>query len=61
MTDAPNASATSHGAVIATSPASEALRHMETSGLPYFNHVKIIHVTVANAGEMVVVTKTEPN
>ena len=31
---APSASVTSHGAVIATRPASEAFKHIETSGLP---------------------------
>ena len=57
----PKASVTSQGAVIATRPASDALRHMETSGLPYLIQVKIIHVTVASAGAMVVVTKTDPS
>ena len=56
MMIAPNASVTSQGAVIATRPASEALRHIETSGLPYLSHVKIIHTTVATAGAIVVVT-----
>ena len=57
----PKASVTSQPAVIATSPASDALRHIETSGLPYFIQVKIIHTTVAIAGAIVVVTKIEPN
>ena len=48
-------------AVIATSPASEAFRHIDTSGLPYLIHVKIIHTTVATAGATVVVRKTEPS
>ena len=52
---------TSQPAVIPTRPAKEAFRHMETSGLPYFTQVKIIHTTVAIAGEIVVVTKIEPN
>ncbi len=58
---APSASVTSHPAVIATSPASEAFRHIDTSGLPYLSHVKIIHTTVASAGAIVVVTKIEPS
>ena len=45
--------------VIPTRPAREAFRHMETSGLPYFTQVKIIQVTVAIAGAMVVVAKME--
>ena len=57
----PKASVTSQGAVIATRPASDALRHIETSGLPYFTHVKIMHVTVASAGAIVVVTNTDPS
>ena len=47
--------------MIPTRPASEALRHIETSGLPYFTHVKIIQVTVAIAGATVVVRNTEPS
>ena len=58
---APKASVTSQPAVIATSPASDALRHIETSGLPYLSHVKIIHTTVASAGAIVVVTKIDPS
>ena len=58
---APSASAVSQGAVIATRPASEALRHMETSGFPNLIHVKIIVVTVAIAGAMVVATKMLPS
>jgi len=45
---------------MATSPASDALRHIETSGLPYFIHVNIIHTTVATAGAIVVVRKIDP-
>ena len=45
----------------ATRPASEALRHIDTSGLPYLTHVKIIHTTVAIAGAIVVVTNIEPS
>ena len=52
---------TSHGAVIATSPARDAFNDIDTSGFPYFTHVKIIHTTVATAGEIVVVTKIDPN
>ena len=59
ITTAPNASVTSQGAVIATRPASEALRHIETSGLPYLTHVNIIHTTVAIEGAIVVVTNTD--
>ena len=36
------------------------LRHIETSGLPYFIHVNIIHTTVATAGAIVVVRKIDP-
>ena len=61
MTMEPNASVTSHGAVMATSPAREAFRHIETSGFPYLTQVKIMQVTVATAGAIVVVTKMEPN
>ena len=46
---------------MATSPASDALRHMDTSGLPYFTQVKIIQVTVATAGATVVVRNTAPS
>ena len=56
---APRASRASHPAVIATRPAKEALRHIETSGLPFFIHVKIMVVTVAAAGAMVVVINIE--
>ena len=58
---APVTSVTSQGAVIATRPAREAFKHMETSGFPYFNQVKIMVVTVAKAGAIVVVTNTEPS
>ena len=61
MMIAPKASQTSHGAVIATRPARDAFRHMETSGFPYFTHVRIIVTTVATAGAIVVVTKMEPS
>ena len=57
----PKASTVSQGAVIATSPAREALRHIETSGLPYLIQVKIIHTTVATAGAIVVVTNISPS
>ena len=46
---------------MATRPASEAFKHMETSGFPYLSQVKIIHTTVATAGETVVVRKIEPS
>ena len=55
----PKQSITSQPAVIPTRPASDALRHIETSGLPYLSHVKIIQVTVATAGATVVVRKIE--
>ena len=61
MMIAPNASTLSQGAVIATRPAKEAFRHIDTSGLPYRNQVKIIQDTVATAGAIVVVTKMEPS
>ena len=57
----PSASVTSQGAVIATRPARDAFRHMDTSGFPYFTQVNIIHTTVATAGATVVVRKIEPN
>ena len=56
---APKQSITSQPAVMPTRPAREALRHMETSGLPYLSQVKIITVTVAIAGATVVVRKME--
>lgn len=42
---------------MATRPAREAFKHIETSGLPYFTQVRIMVTTVAMAGAMVVVTK----
>ena len=47
--------------MIATKPARDAFKHIETSGLPYLIHVKIIHTTVATAGATVVVRKIEPS
>ena len=44
--------------MIATRPAREAFRHMETSGFPYLTHVNTIHTTVATAGATVVVRNT---
>ena len=61
ITMAPRASVTSHPAVMATRPASEAFRHIETSGLPYLIQVTIMHTTVATEGATVVVRKTEPS
>ena len=58
---APKQPVISHGAVIATRPVSDAFRLMDTSGLPYLIHVKIIHTTVATAGATVVVRKMEPS
>ncbi len=46
---------------MATRPAREAFKHIETSGLPYFTQVRIMVTTVAMAGAMVVVTKMEPS
>jgi len=59
MMIAPVASTTSQGAVIATRPASEAFKHIDTSGLPYLSHVNIIHTTVAIAGAIVVAIKID--
>ena len=59
MTLAPSASTAEQPAVTPTSPASEAFKHMETSGLPFFSQVKIIQVQVATAGAMVVVRKMD--
>ena len=59
MIDAPRASVTAQGAVIATRPAKEAFNVIETSGLPFLIHVKIIVVTAATAGAIVVVTNTD--
>ena len=42
--------------MIATRPARDAFRHMETSGFPYLTHVNIMHTTVAMAGATVVVS-----
>ena len=47
--------------MIATSPAREAFNDIDTSGFPYFTHVNTIQTTVATAGEIVVVTKIDPN
>ena len=57
----PKASTESQGAVIATSPARDAFKHIDTSGFLYFTQVKTIHTTVATAGAIVVVTNTEPS
>ena len=55
----PRASTTSQPAVIATRPAREALRLIETSGLPFLIQVKIIVTQVATAGAQVVVKKID--
>ena len=60
MTMAPKQSVTSQGAVMATSPARDAFRHMDTSGFPYLIQVKIMHTTVAMAGATVLVRKMDP-
>ena len=44
-----------HPAVTPTRPASEPFKHIETSGLPFLNHVYSIVVQVATAGAIVVV------
>ena len=54
---APIASTFAQPAVTPTSPAREAFRHIETSGLPFFIHVYIIQETVATAGAIVVVPR----
>ena len=54
---APIASYESQPAVTPTRPASDALRHIETSGLPFLIHVNIIVTQVATEGAMVVVRK----
>ena len=58
MIEAPSASTVAQVGVIATRPASEALSVIETSGFPFLIHVKIIVVTAATAGAIVVVVKT---
>ena len=58
MIVAPKASQQAQGAVIATRPAKEAFNVIETSGLPFFIQVKIIVVTQATAGAIVVVVNT---
>ncbi len=57
MAIAPKASTLAHPAVMPTSPASEPLRHIETSGFPYLSHVNIRTANVANAGANVVVPR----
>ena len=50
----------SHPAVMATRPARDPLRDMETSGFLYLTHVMISTVTVATAAARFVVTKILP-
>lgn len=57
MTAAPRASTVAQVAVMATRPARDALRHMDTSGFPLRAQVKIMHITVATAGAMVVLPR----
>ena len=45
---------------MATRPASEAFKHIETSGFPYLIQVKHMATTVATAGATVVVKKIDP-
>ena len=54
---APKASTLAQPAVIATRPAREPLRVIETSGLPFLTHVKIIVEQVATPAARVVVPK----
>ena len=58
MMAAPTGETQSHPAVMATRPAREALKVMETSGLPYRHQVKIIVTTVAMAAARFVFMKT---
>ena len=58
MIAAPGIDTTSQPAVIATRPASEPLRVMDTSGLPYFIQVIVIATIDETAGATVVVIKT---
>ena len=57
MANAPVTLTRSHPAVIATSPAREPFRVIETSGLPYRIQVSSMTVVVAAAVAMFVVTK----
>ena len=57
MTMEPRPETVLHPAVMATRPAREALRHMDTSGLPFLHQVRAMHTTVAMAGARVVVAK----
>ena len=57
---APIGLTTAHPAVIATRPASEPFRVIETSGFLYLTQVNIIVVTVAAAAAILVVTNTLP-
>ena len=57
MMKEPMTSTFAHPAVTATRPARDPFKDMETSGLPFLIHVKIIALTVATAGATVVVAK----
>ena len=57
MAAAPTTSTEAQGAVIPTSPAREAFRHMDTSGFPLRIQVNTMQDTVATAGAMVVVPR----
>ena len=59
MTAEPSALTASQPAVTPTSPARDALMHMDTSGLPFLIQVKIMVTQVATAGAIVVVTNIE--
>ena len=58
MIVAPRASTVAQVGVMATRPASEAFKVIETSGFPFLNQVKNIVVMAATAGAIVVVVKT---
>ena len=57
----PIASKAAHPAVTPTKPAKQALMHIETSGFLFLIQVKIIVVTVATAGAIVVFKKMVAN
>ena len=59
ITKAPIVSTEAQPAVIATKPASDAFKHIPTSGFPSLIQVNIIHTTVAVAGAIVVFIKID--
>ena len=60
MMNAPNGETASQPAVMATRPAREPFRVMETSGLPYRFQVKIMVTQVATAAARLVLKQTRP-